>query len=85
MCTGPDNSEPAVAGVFTTTCHMPANLLNAIGYSLSFFVVFDATDIALHVPEALSFEVADTRRSGDYLGHIGGAVRPQLRWTQSGP
>lgn len=64
----------------TTTCKIPANLLNDDSYNI-FFYVHDRNMAALwQMKDLLFFEVKDIERENGYLGKVNGAVRPKLSW-----
>jgi lipopolysaccharide transport system ATP-binding protein len=77
-----DPHRPAEAGLYRSTCHIPADFLNDGKHYISAFLVRNAALISAKAHEVAAFTAHDygTSRSG-YLGKIIGAVRPRLPWT----
>jgi lipopolysaccharide transport system ATP-binding protein len=78
-------SPPTVrdAGLFLESCTIPGALLNAGTYIVQIMLVRDTGTILLSVPDVVSFEVVESRRSVSWYGHWPGVVRPQLSWHSS--
>jgi lipopolysaccharide transport system ATP-binding protein len=72
-------------GLFSTSCTIPANLLNPGKHYVHLFINRTmAVDNFIAVKNALSFEVKETSEwRTDYLGEWIGAVRPRLHWETS--
>jgi lipopolysaccharide transport system ATP-binding protein len=68
-------------GVYRTTCRIPANFLNDGKHFVSAFLVRNAADVFVNMPEVASFLAHDygTGRGG-YMGKFIGAIRPHLPW-----
>lgn len=61
------------------TCQIPGNLLNDGLYSIHLSIV-ENSKIIQNTAEALTFEVADTPRTGSWHGKWPGLIRPSLPW-----
>jgi lipopolysaccharide transport system ATP-binding protein len=74
-------NRPYPAGLFHTSCRIPADLLNDGSYRIHLSVVWDQTTVIFEMERALSFEVHDIRPTGiRWHGKIAGVVRPALDW-----
>ena len=62
----------------TSTCLVPANLLNDGEYTIKLLFVKDTTQVVFAIDELLTFKVADAGRDGFWHGKWEGAVRPKL-------
>jgi len=68
-------------GLVRSSCEIPARLLNAGHHRVNVLVVEDRSRVVFTLPDALSFDVADTEpRAGGWYGRQPGAVRPHLPW-----
>lgn len=61
-------------------CRIPANLLNDGAYRIDVMLIRDASEAIVMVDHALTFEIADGPRVGNWFGKWPGAVRPRLDW-----
>jgi lipopolysaccharide transport system ATP-binding protein len=62
------------------TCHIPADFLNDISYSIDAYVLTNSTRVHAHIRDCLTFKVVEGEREG-FSGKIIGVVRPALEWT----
>ena len=69
------------AKAFRSSCHIPANLLNAQGYVVE-VTMYSAQYTDWYIlKDVLRFEVTDSPElRNDYFREYLGAVRPDLRW-----
>ena len=68
-------------GRFTTTCAVPAHLLNEGTYSVDAMLVHEADMVRARAEHAVCFSVFDDGVSrGDYIGQWIGIVRPRCEW-----
>lgn len=78
--------KPFPAGLFRSTCHIPADLLNSGWHFVDVFLVKDEGVVLARHDRVLSFEVFEGDRRTNWHGVWKGAVRPALRWdTQQIP
>lgn len=77
---GGTSSDPQTAGFYSTTCRIPAGLLNTNSYSVSVFMIANITEIRLVERDVIAFSSVECLRSSDYLGGMIGTVRPNLNW-----
>ena len=79
--------RPRAAGTYASTVWIPGNLLAEGNVLVHVSVMSHAPATALHAQErqAVAFQVVDTQEGdsarGDYVGPVGGVVRPLLNWT----
>jgi len=66
------------AGMYRHTYCFPANLMNDGPYTITLILVKDTTQIALTLHHAISFTVHESHGREEYLGVVGGCVRPRL-------
>jgi len=68
-------------GQFSTTCEVPAHLLNEGTYAIDAMLVQEMYTVRGRADHALSFSVFDDGASrGDYVGQWVGIVRPRCEW-----
>jgi lipopolysaccharide transport system ATP-binding protein len=73
--------RPHPAGLYRTTCTIPANFLNEGIYKVSAFVLKDVARIEAQSAECVSFTVHDTgAMRKEFTGVWIGAIRPRLQW-----
>jgi lipopolysaccharide transport system ATP-binding protein len=74
------HGKPQPAGLFRSTCTLPAELLNENRYSISVDIVsnMERTEVAVH--NVLSFEGYDADPRREYNGVVMGVIRPRLAW-----
>jgi lipopolysaccharide transport system ATP-binding protein len=77
FCSG-TNSRPLRPNWYRESYEFPANLLNDGLYSITVFLLTDTTHVEIRIEHAIAFTVHETNGRGEYLGTIGGCVRPQL-------
>lgn len=80
-------SNPSVypAGVFSGTCHIPANFLNDGIYRVKIMITKDMSTPIFWLDDVLVFEVQDSERQGNWFGKWSGVVRPALKWDTELP
>ncbi len=70
------------AGVFRTSCTIPAHFLNNDYYSVDVRVVNDRNELACAVENVIAFVVHETGdMTSEYSGVWVGVVRPKLAWA----
>jgi lipopolysaccharide transport system ATP-binding protein len=76
------HDKPFPAGLFSTRCHIPGNMLNDGAYRVSLLVLKDGATVVHRENDALVFEIQDNveDRNGWY-GRWAGVIRPKLRWS----
>lgn len=86
--TGPEwRRRPRAVGAYTSTAWIPGNLLAEGNLLVHVSVMSHSPATILHVHErnVIAFQVIDTQHGdsarGDYVGPIGGVMRPLLKWT----
>jgi lipopolysaccharide transport system ATP-binding protein len=73
--------EPFPAGVFQTTCRLPANFLNEGDYLITAILGRDTATQEARVEDCITFSVVDTgEMRADQTAAFGGVVRPKLDW-----
>jgi lipopolysaccharide transport system ATP-binding protein len=76
------NGRGFPAGLFCSSCHIPADLLNAGTYRVQLLVVRDQAFEVFNMEDAFVFEVQEARfESVKWYGNIPGVVRPALKWN----
>jgi lipopolysaccharide transport system ATP-binding protein len=72
---------PYDAGKFTTSCHVPAHILNEGKYSVDAMLVQEMRSVKAECESAVGFSVFDDGTTrGDYVGEWVGIVRPRCEW-----
>jgi len=72
---------PYDAGRFTTSCHVPAHILNEGKYSVDAMLVQEMRSVKAECESAVAFSVFDDGTSrGEYVGEWVGIVRPRCEW-----
>jgi lipopolysaccharide transport system ATP-binding protein len=71
---------PRPAGLIRHVVDIPGDFLNTGIYYLRVMVVVDASRPILDYTNAVSFEVHEGEREGNWFGRIPGAVRPKFHW-----
>lgn len=81
------DSAPLIcdAGLVHASCQIPGDLLNDGFYRVSLTIVKDTSVPLYYYDEAMTFEVHDVERTGNWYGKWPGAVRPMLKWTIAQP
>jgi lipopolysaccharide transport system ATP-binding protein len=71
------------AGDYRLICHIPANLLNELCYSVRILVVANGNKVVHEESDTITIDVRDiTPRSvGSYHGKEPGPIRPELKWS----
>ncbi len=79
FCVG-SPSEKQVMGEYSVDYIIPANFLNNKTYTIDVFLIFNSSDIIFMKEAVLRFDVLETNsRSSNYLGEIGGIIRPVIK------
>jgi lipopolysaccharide transport system ATP-binding protein len=79
FCVG-SPSEKQVMGEYSVDYIIPANFLNNKTYTIDVFLIFNSSDIIFMKEAVLRFDVLETKsRSSNYLGEIGGIIRPLIK------
>jgi lipopolysaccharide transport system ATP-binding protein len=72
------------AGGFTTSCRVPAHILNEGRYSVDAMLVHEMRVVRAQSESAVCFSVFDDGMTrGDYVGEWVGIVRPRCEWETS--
>ena len=76
-------NRPRLAGLYRSTCRVPAGLLNAGDYRIDIHLIHGAMTAYTSLEGALTLTIADTAPRGDfiYLGRFLGHVHPKLDWS----
>lgn len=74
------DASPRPVGLIRHTVEIPGDFLNTGVYTIRLLVVKDTSRPVLDYPNAVTFEVHEGRREGNWYGRPPGAVRPRLRW-----
>lgn len=76
------HGKPFPGGMFRSSCHIPAKLLNDGFYYIDLMVVKDTSTPLYRFENVLSFEVLEEAgaRPGKWYGKYQGIVRPFLEW-----
>jgi lipopolysaccharide transport system ATP-binding protein len=67
-------------GLIRQTLEIPGDFLNAGAYYINVFIVKDTSVAMVNENNAVSFDVSEGERIGNWYGKIPGAVRPKLKW-----
>jgi len=72
------------AGTYQSACTIPGDLLNGGEHTVTLILWTDGYRALAHEDEVVRFNIHDTGGvRGDYMGGMGGAVRPALDWRTS--
>lgn len=75
-------TQQLAVGLYRSSCHVPANLLNSGRHHVLLLVVKDRSSVIFRQPEIVSFDVIDVaERQGTWYGKEPGVVQPLLQWT----
>jgi lipopolysaccharide transport system ATP-binding protein len=69
-------------GIYQHSCVFPANFLNDGMYTVSIILITEVTRLDVHIRDAISFVVHETKAREEYLGVVAGCVRPKLEWME---
>jgi lipopolysaccharide transport system ATP-binding protein len=72
---------PKPVGRIRETIRIPGDFLNTGAYYLNVMLVKDASRPMFRENNAVSFEVDEGERIGNWFGRVPGAVRPKFDWT----
>ena len=81
LCGG-NLSKVIAPGFYQHSCTFPADFLNDGRYSVSIILLTDTTRQDVHIRDAISFFVHEMKGREEYLGVVGGCVRPPLEWQE---
>lgn len=74
--------KPHQVGRYRTTCIIPQNFLNDANYTLSAFLVWDASNIVDEKRDCLRFSgLDDGSMREEFIGKWIGVVRPRFQWN----
>jgi len=76
VLTSASDDELQSAGVYRSSCMVPANLLNAHRYFVSVFIVVNPSHVPVASHNVIAFEAYDR----EFRGLVMGVVRPSLAW-----
>jgi lipopolysaccharide transport system ATP-binding protein len=80
FCIGSDSSS-IESGIYEMKYKIPSSLLNTENYSIDVFLIFNFTKIKVQKNDVLSFKMEERTERKEYLGVIGGFVRPTIPYT----
>jgi lipopolysaccharide transport system ATP-binding protein len=79
FCVG-SPSEKQVMGLYSVDYIIPANFLNNKTYTIDVFLIFNSSEIIFMKEAVLRFDALETKsRTSNYLGEIGGIIRPIIK------
>ncbi len=81
FCIG-DDSLSLESGTYELTYKLPGNLLNTENYTIDVFLIFNVTEIKVQMNEVLTFKMEERTDRKEYVGVIGGVVRPVIPYTK---
>ena len=82
FCVG-DDSLSLESGNYEMKYKIPANLLNTENYTIDVFLLFNVTEIMVQINDVLTFKMEEKTDRKEYVGIIGGVVRPIIPYTNS--
>ncbi len=82
FCIG-DDSLSLNSGNYEMKYSIPANLLNTENYTIDVFLIFNITEVKVHLSDVLTFKMEEKTERKEYVGVIGGVVRPIIPYTKS--
>ena len=82
FCVG-NESESLESGDYEIIFKIPSNLLNTENYSIDTFLLFNVVDVQEHLKEVITFKMQERTERKEYVGLIGGVVRPNITFTKS--
>ena len=82
FCVG-DNSLSLESGNYEMRYKIPGNLLNSENYTIDVFLIFNVTEIKVQISDVLTFKMEEKTERKEYVGVIGGVVRPIIPYTNS--
>jgi lipopolysaccharide transport system ATP-binding protein len=82
FCVG-DNSLSLDSGIYEMKYTIPANFLNTENYTMDVFLIFNVSEIKVQVNDVLTFKMEEKTERKEYVGVIGGVVRPLIPYTKS--
>jgi lipopolysaccharide transport system ATP-binding protein len=78
-----DDSLSLNIGNYEMKYKIPSNLLNTENYTIDVFLLFNVTEIMVQINDVLTFKMEEKTERKEYLGIIGGVVRPIIPYTNS--
>jgi len=82
FCVG-DNSLSLDSGNYEIKYTIPANFLNTENYTIDIFLIFNVSEIKFQFNDVLTFKMEEKTERKEYVGVIGGVVRPLIPYTKS--
>jgi lipopolysaccharide transport system ATP-binding protein len=70
------HGKPRPAGLYRSSCTLPAHLLNEHRYFVNVFIMVDDAQVAVAAHNAIAFQAHDD----EFHGSLMGVVRPRLAW-----
>jgi len=68
-------------GLYRSTCHIPANLLNDGTYRVKIVFGKDVSNLFFRMEDAIMFDIHEMERETTWISKWPGAVRPYLKWN----
>jgi ABC-type polysaccharide/polyol phosphate transport system ATPase subunit len=82
FCIG-DDSLSLESGKYEMKYKIPSNFLNTENYTIDVFLLFNVTEIMVQINDILTFKMEEKTERKEYVGIIGGVVRPIIPYTNS--
>jgi hypothetical protein len=82
FCVG-DDSLSLESGNYEMKYKIPGNFLNTENYTIDVFLIFNVTEIKVRLNDVLTFKMEEKTVRKEYVGVIGGVVRPIIPFTNS--
>jgi ABC-type glutathione transport system ATPase component len=82
FCVG-DDSLSLDVGNYEMRYIIPANFLNSENYTIDVFLIFNVTEVKVQFNDVLAIKLEERTERKEYVGVIGGVVRPLIPYTQS--
>jgi lipopolysaccharide transport system ATP-binding protein len=81
FCVG-DDSLSLDSGTYEMKYKIPGNLLNTENYTIDVFLIFNVTEIKVQINDVITFKMEEKTERKEYVGVIGGIVRPIIQYTK---
>jgi lipopolysaccharide transport system ATP-binding protein len=81
LCVG-DDSLSLEKGRYTMEYSIPKSFLNTQNYSIDVYLIFNVSDIQVQMNDVLTFKMEEKTERKEYVGLIGGVVRPIIPYTK---
>jgi lipopolysaccharide transport system ATP-binding protein len=82
FCVG-DDSLSLDVGNYEMRYIIPANFLNSENYTIDVFLIFNVTEVKVQFNDVLAIKLEERTERKEYVGVIGGVVRPLIPYTKS--